>query len=327
MTTEISRYLSRLELKESKRHKNLSIFPLCSEADDPADYVLLDEAIEKDMIAVKEVTESGSVPELRLINRSEHKILILDGEELKGAKQNRIVNTTILVGEKKEMIIPVSCVEARRWSYASSDTFSSGKKFTPSHMRRAMTLEIKDSLEAKMGYRSDQSRVWYNIETMMDNMNAASDTAAMSDVFEQKSDQLDDYVKAFSVEPNQVGILASINGEIIACDCFGKHDTLEKLFPKLVKSYAMDALGTRSENAEVSKAEAQGFLDAAGSSTAEAHDSVDLGKNIHLESEKLIGTSLVFEGRVIHLAIFAKEETGGVYSTLRSPRMRRRHLV
>ena len=57
------------------------------------------------------------MPDLKVINKSEVMVLILDGEELVGAKQNRIVNTTILIPAKETVLIPVSCVEQGRWSY------------------------------------------------------------------------------------------------------------------------------------------------------------------------------------------------------------------
>jgi hypothetical protein len=63
-----------------------------------------------------EVSRGGSVPELKVVNKSDRMLLILDGEGLVGAKQNRIVNTTILIAGNTTTVIPVSCVEQGRWS-------------------------------------------------------------------------------------------------------------------------------------------------------------------------------------------------------------------
>ena len=63
---------------------------------------------------VTEVSQGGSVPDLRLINKSANKLLAVDGEELIGAKQNRIVNATFLIAANTEIIIPVSGVEQGR---------------------------------------------------------------------------------------------------------------------------------------------------------------------------------------------------------------------
>ena len=79
------------------------------------DYRTLDEGLKVGGVEITEVSEQGSVPELRVVNRGLHPILIVDGEELIGAKQNRVVNLTILVAPQSKLTIPVSCVEAGRW--------------------------------------------------------------------------------------------------------------------------------------------------------------------------------------------------------------------
>ena len=76
---------------------------------------------------ITEISTGGSVPELKLVNKSADKIMVVDGEELMGAKQNRIVNASFLNAGNSEVTIPVSCVEQGRWSYRSA-MFSYGEK-------------------------------------------------------------------------------------------------------------------------------------------------------------------------------------------------------
>jgi hypothetical protein len=90
-------------------------------------YVTLDEAIEQAWTEVTEISEQGSVPELRVINKGPQPVFILDGEELVGAKQNRVVNLSILVAAASELVIPVSCVEAGRWR-SRSKAFASAPR-------------------------------------------------------------------------------------------------------------------------------------------------------------------------------------------------------
>ena len=71
------------------------------------------------MLTVQEVSEGGSVPELLVDNMGDIRVLFIEGEELVGPKQNRILNTSILVAAKSKTKIPVSCVEHGRWGYKS----------------------------------------------------------------------------------------------------------------------------------------------------------------------------------------------------------------
>jgi hypothetical protein len=94
-----------LKLGEVQEFKNLTMVPAVSDYDDGLDYITLGEALSAGSIEIREVSEGGSVPELRVVNRAEKMVLILDGEEL--AKQNRIVNTTILVAAGVEIVIQI----------------------------------------------------------------------------------------------------------------------------------------------------------------------------------------------------------------------------
>ena len=117
MTQLINNYMDQIQIGAEQSYKNLAIYPVLSDYVIPFDYLTLDEAISENLIEVVEIDEGGSVPELRVINKSDKMVLILDGEELVGAKQNRIVNTTILIPAMETVVIPVSCVEEGRWSY------------------------------------------------------------------------------------------------------------------------------------------------------------------------------------------------------------------
>ena len=107
------------ELRPGKavQFEGLQVTPLFSGHQFERDYVLLDDGISSGDVSIREVSEQGSVPELALDNRGLRPVLAFDGEELLGAKQNRILNLTILAPAGKITVIPVSCVEAGRWDY------------------------------------------------------------------------------------------------------------------------------------------------------------------------------------------------------------------
>ena len=116
--------VSEVRLGDPQSHLNLTLFPLLADGPMLPDYLLFDEALALGCVRITEVSESGSVPELKFANECEQPVLLLDREELVGAKQNRILNMTVLAPRNNTIVIPVSCVEAGRW-HADSAEFSS----------------------------------------------------------------------------------------------------------------------------------------------------------------------------------------------------------
>ncbi len=137
------------------RHASLAVFPLFAEPGPAVAYELSDEAIRRGSVAVEEVSEAGSVPELAVHNEGDLRVLFLEGEELVGAKQNRILNTSVLIAAHSNSRIPVSCVEAGRWGYKSRRFGSSGTH-SPAVLRRVLKASVSRSVREKRGHYSDQ---------------------------------------------------------------------------------------------------------------------------------------------------------------------------
>ena len=96
-------------------------------------------------LEINEINQGGEVPLLEAHNRMNEFILLLDSEEIKGAKQNRVLNTSILLSRKKRTIIPVSCTESGRWAYVSADFQPSGNmmpKAARTHKMKSVTTTI-----------------------------------------------------------------------------------------------------------------------------------------------------------------------------------------
>jgi flavodoxin len=271
------------------------------------DYITLDEALTEDLIEVMEKDEAGSVPELKVLSKSPKMILILDGEELVGAKQNRIVNTTILIQGKSTTVIPVSCVEQGRWSY-ESPSFHSKERLMSAQLRGLKAEQVHRSIRTSDSFRSDQSEIWDEISSKAARMEAESPTMAMSEMYEKKRSKLSDYVSHFRLVEMQVGAVFSINGKVVGLDSFGTPSTFAKVFKKLVESYALDAIDW-SETDVTSKtlrSKVTRFLRAAGVATLESRPSVGLGTDFRLESRNLNGFALAHEDQVLHLSVFAR---------------------
>jgi hypothetical protein len=165
-----------------------TLFPLLAPDAGAPDYLVLEEALSQGAVDVTEVSQGGSVPDLKLINKSANKLLVVDGEELIGAKQNLIVNATFLISGNTEVIIPVSCVEQGRWSYRSHK-FASGEKVMPPSMRLKNQRAVAMNLKEGSGYRSDQGMIWDELVLKSDRMAVHSATGAMADLFEGQRDR------------------------------------------------------------------------------------------------------------------------------------------
>jgi len=105
--TTLGAFIKALEIGDPVGHLNLTLVPLRGDGAARIEYVLGADAIRAGTLTVTEVSEAGSVPELAVTSTDERMILLLDGEELVGAKQNRILNTSILLPQS--IIAPAQC--------------------------------------------------------------------------------------------------------------------------------------------------------------------------------------------------------------------------
>ncbi len=303
----IQEFITKVKIGGKQSHMNMVLYPLLmSDAGEPG-YVVLEEALSKGMVEITEISHGGRVPELKLINKSPECVLIVDGEELMGAKQNRIVNATFLIGGNAEVIIPVSCVEHGRWSYRTNK-FSSGEKVMPPSMRRAHQEFVAHSLKEGRGYQSNQGMIWDELAVKSERMAVHSQTGAMADLFEGHKTRLEDYLKAFRPVDCQVGAVYAINGEIAGLECFGYQQTFARFFRKLTESYALDALdwfeGEEKESARISPEAVKGFLNTVQKANRKNYPSLGLGDNIRFEGISVTGASLVFVGQILHISAF-----------------------
>ena len=251
-------------------------------------------------------------------NRADRPILIVDGEELLGAKQNRVANLTILVPAAKPTTIPVSCVEAGRWSYRS-DEFALSERVHFARGRREKLASVQASMQSTGSRYSDQAAVWDTIENKAEAMDARSPTGAMGSVFEKHAQSLDEFVNRLQAGPDQVGGAFAVAGAIYGLDVFDKATTFATMLPKLVRSYGIDALELGSDTDSTPSVEGvREFLANLGKGKIDEHGAVGLGHDIRIEAAAVVAGGLVVDSRLIHLAAFA--DTHGLHPSFAPPR-------
>jgi len=300
----IHKYIESVKLGKSQVYKNMGIVPLFALTDSGPVYLTLQEALDQQLLKITEIDKGGSVPELKVTNTATQYVLLLDGEELMGAKQNRVLNTTILLKSNSDIVIPVSCTEQGRWAYSSAEFSSSGHVMSHS-LRSSKTRSVHSSLRGGRGHQSDQGQVWDDIRQLSAKTGVDSPTGAMRDVYESKASDLAEYEKAFEYQSQQHGALVFINGKVVGFDILSRASAYQQLHPKLVKSYAMDAMHEPTEQSETpSISLAADFLAATINCTAENYPSVGYGEDHRFEGERMVGSALVADESVIHIAFF-----------------------
>lgn len=303
--------LESLALGRPTTFLNLTLFPLIGKCEYVRNYLTLRDAVRAGTASVREVSEGGSVPELVLENTGKEPVLILEGEELIGAKQNRTANVTILAPPDKTLRIPVSCVEAGRWRYQ-------GREFAPSEQvhfaagRLHKMAAVSRSMARTGSRQADQAEVWDDIADKSVRMHVRTPTGAMSDVYGAHQTRLDDYVGAFRAEAEQMGVVFAIGESIEGLELFDCPETLAEMLPKLIRSYAIDAIESVGAHRSHPSAErAQAFIERLSGADFETYPALGEGTEVRVSGTGIIAGGLVAEGRVVHLAAFAAPTEAG----------------
>jgi ADP-ribosylglycohydrolase len=304
-----SAWLRRLRAGEPRTVGALTVFPLSWEAPGAFPYLTLGEALERRVVTITETSQGGSVPELAVENSGDTAVLLLDGEELRGAKQNRVLNTSILLAPKSRSVIPVSCTEQGRWHYVSNAFEDSGVVMSRS-ARIEKNLSVSLSLKAGRAFRSDQGAVWDSIRDLSDKAGVRSETGAQRDVFEARREALHEIEREIPCAEGQCGLLVFAQGQPVGFDAVSLPAAYARLHSKLLKSYALESLlsENRLEGETPGVKEAAAFLDACANLAGSAYPAAGLGVECRFESRSKTGFSLVHHGEAIHSAFFALPE-------------------
>lgn len=266
-------------------------------------YILAAEGFETGLLKVTEVDPGGHVPELLADSQAELACLLLGGEELIGAKQNRILNVDILLRPHGKSRIPVACVEQGRWHYTRED-FEVGLH-APASIRGRQSRSVRRSLEASATPQADQGEVWDCVEGFLACLDTPSETMAMSDAYQARESDIDGLVKGFTCPEDAVGVIATIDGKFAACDLFDRPGTLKKVWPRLMMGYAADAVMRKAmKRASGGQGAPFNVLDRLGSQECTVSRGVDLGDDWRFESQDLVGSALVLYGTALHMSAF-----------------------
>jgi hypothetical protein len=231
--------------------------------------------------------DGAEVNRLVLVNNSKRPLLLLAGEIVTGGKQDRVIGKDRIVPAESDPIdLSVFCVEPGRW-VATSEHFGASESTYAVNGRTAlapMTLMAQPSVRAKAMGDKDQGEVWAEVQKqqqavervevraapavagevagtssyakVMENGEVRKQVDAVAKPIEQNYESLIHQLR----DRKAVGVVVAVNGRIIWADIFASTDLLEKYWPKLVRSYASEAVIVRAKDVDVSVSRAQDFL-------------------------------------------------------------------
>lgn len=265
-------------------HGNLTIFPVvASDTHDTSEFITLDEGIRSGEVVITEAGRLGGiirsphahvppstgarVNNLVLVNNSKHPLILLAGEIVTGGKQDRVIaKDRVIPAESDPVDLGVFCVEPGRW-VESSAQFSTMKSqmAQPSVRNKAMVAQnqqqVWDSVQTANGaigglaggVPGTPTSYAKTFENEKVDRVVAQEAAPIEQSYSSLMKQLRD--------EHAVGVVVAVGGRMIWADLFASTPLLEKYWPKLVRSYAAEAVTSGSGAKPVSVADAQQFLD------------------------------------------------------------------
>jgi hypothetical protein len=300
-------------LAAPQRHESLTLFPLIARGPAELPYELMADAINAGTLRITEVG-SGTVPELYAVHEGDVPVLILDGEQLIGARQNRMTNRSILLPAHAKTNIPVSCMEQGRWHF-QSDHFTHADQHAPSKVRRRTrereALNVNAGIAASPHVLSQaQGDVWGAIAEKSAKMGFRSPTGALNEMYADRGTDLAKYAAAFPLVAGQIGLLAYLGDAPLGMDLIGCTRIYGRVHDRLMRGYVIDAMGETAGTTDLPESTAQRYLDSVREARRVESQTVGLGE-YRVLAGTVVGGELKEGDRLVHLSAFPAEARGG----------------
>jgi hypothetical protein len=303
----ITKLLDTLEIGDAGVSGSLFMFPLFGAATEVDGPLTVDEAVGLDLLEFEEISDAGTVPEIVACNRGPRPVLLLDGEQILGLKQNRTFNVSMLIPPRSKIRVPVSCLEIGRWSARY------GKAQAAEHVHfasgRARKLRsVTDSLSRFGTYHSDQAAVWEDVSRKFQGAGAISATSAEADFYENRRDRLEDMRATLKSRPRQIGVAVGIGGRLIGVDLFGSQRLYASLHDKLLKSYLLDAIDVEGSATPPSRAAVSLKIKSLFVGEPTRFDSPGGDESFRWSNRHGCAAALVSAGKCVHAVGFCSQE-------------------
>lgn len=307
MENIFSSYYPKIDFCDVTQTANIAIIQLKGSEPRFPDVVPFSIAHQQGLVVVKELSEAGSVGELTTQNLSQRYILLLEGEILIGAKQNRTLNATVLLAPHSTTIIPVSCIERGRWDYMHRD-FRPFDAFLSPEIRAIKTDSVTANYLRSKALRSDQGLVWHKVSSRLEELRVSSPTESFDSAYRTHETNIDASLKKIGKHPECTGVLGIIQSRIVGYDIIPHPATFAHYFEQIVRSYILDSLHLNvqpQESTEALLVMARKFLEQVKESRFIESPSIGVGTEARVSASSIVGTSLIFKDTLIHSTAFS----------------------
>jgi hypothetical protein len=293
---------SSVYLGAPQRVGELCFVPLFVERAD-LDAELLEEALARGSTTVAEVSEQGRVGTVRVTHGGRQLLLLVDGEQVIGAKQNRVFNASFLIPPGASVDVPVSCVERGRWGYHSPEFRASGTTLAGT-ARAAKLRRVCESVRARGTYDADQSAVWHDVDDYLDRT-VASPTSAFADGYASRAADVERRSATLAPAPYQVG-LAAVRGEaIVGLDLFGSPSLFARGWSKIVRGFLAEVYATAAEVAGDPLAVVRACVAALTDTPIERRSAPGCGTTLHGRGRGFVVGGVALDESLYHLLVVA----------------------
>jgi len=305
-------FINDLEIAEAISYKRLHLFPVFRQTLKDVKLKTLVEALKEEIIEVK---ETGTVSELEIINKSKNmKVLIMEGDIVKGGAQNRVINVSMILDENSTVKVPTTCVQQGRW-----DTFD--KPFTEhKHSSPTLGLHLSESVGRKMmeskgldNYAANQNKIWDTVSYCSASAGSSSSTSDYTDIYKNKNVQreMDKYKKAFknkfpTKDKSLVGVVIAVDN-ICKVDICVDNEVFLAHCEGLLEGCFLDAVSSKKDINSMSAKEVSDFIDELIKCEINEFKTPNKNaENLVLKGDKVNGNVLIYNNEVIHLTAFLK---------------------
>ncbi len=290
--------LPALILGTAARRQAVTVLPIFAPAARvPIAYQLGSEAVASGQL---EVHELGTTEQLEARNRGRARVLFVEGDHLIGAKQNRVLTSSALIGGNKKLALPVSCVEQGRWTGAS-DRFDAVSSTAPAGLRRIIKHSVTRALSR--GSRvADQSRIWSTIAAQQARLHVSSATRALSQQFADRAHEIGEIAEHLPYAAEARGLAIAVGGELFSIDLFDKQATCRHYWRRLVEGAALEALGRPAATA-IGAAEVTELLDQLRGAAWAPVTPVGDGDELRATTAGATASALIVDGQLVHFGV------------------------